>query len=790
MQVNTEVYGAASTWRKDTDGWVVNSSVPYDYQFKLGQYDSLADYNTNSKIPIGTEIDKSICYAAHAEGMPLAKQSGFYIDEVSGAYVIKRFVRDKQTGFFFGHYTNSWLYNYDALQGAKAILNNITASLADLKNQYWIPEGVMASYPDQPSARVRPIVEFNTKGVYLAIMVRVWNTANGTVQDYPLNSLYSGDWSAYRILQAWAEPWVYNTSDSSYTRATASSSNTCSVCPADLFKWKEYEGTTESVEYITYAPYFRQSRLPLYGWVHESVDTRYYRPLSMYRPLVRCLYNRDPAQSVGHIFIETIPTIFNSYDYTDWGAAIEGYAAINADNLEGLRKACAAYCLFFTEKAGNTLSSNADRWISTDMFCGVMDENGVGHGEYTRGSGNLDNSVYGMGSSQNSPYSPGGGGGDDPNTYSSQTYFNPVLGINSMTKRYVLDGAAVEQLGRDLWQISDDLANIDPAETFKNYEDLIIDNFLTNDPISCIVGLNKYPINNIPTGTQAEPVKYGKIQGAAQGKPLETCSMFFNFSGVRIYPKFGRSFLDYEPYTHYELYIPFCGTVQIDPGDIIDHILSVQMCIDFATGTATAYVMADNLCINTVSGSCAINIPVTGTDGVTLNAQINNGIINTKKAQGNLFLGGFLNTFTVGGLLKTAGDPSRKANDIMQGALDKAQAIYDLEHTQVPMHTIGSASPVGSWTLELDCRLMIYYPEGDAIDSSGGVSASSPKLADLTEYGHTTGFSCIMQGSVSEFSGYTVGNIDTSSIAGATSEEREQIRSAFAHGVWLPMPEE
>lgn len=790
MQVNTDVYGASASWRRDTSGWTIRSDVPLEKSFKLGEFNSLGDYNTEDRIPIGTLADKSICYAAHGEGMPLASQYAFYMEYVAGAYTIIQYDRNEETGFFFGHLTNSYMSNYDAMQGAEVILNDITEDWADIADQYWYPEGVIASYPDQPSARVRPIVEFNPKAVYFGLRVRIWQT-----DDYGRNTrtvwadeLRTGTWNNYRILQAWLEPYVYQTSDSDYAHATTSSSDTCSVCPADPYKWKLHNGSLESLEYLTYAPYFYQSRIPVYGWVYESVDTTYHSASGMYRPFVRLLYNDDPALNSGHIFCNTLTTVtINQYTFQAWGAAIEAYAPINETNLEDLRKAAAAYGLFFTEKDPASLASNANRWDSNDMFCGVLDENGVGHGEYTRGSGNKNNPVYDMTSSQDSPYDPVTP--SDPNTYSNQTYFNPVLGINSMTKRYVLNGSAVEQLGRDLWDISDDLAHLDPAETFKNYEDLLIDNFLTNDPISCIVGLNKYPINSIPTGTNEEPIKYGKVQGAAQGKPLENCSMFFNFSGVRIWPKFGRSFLDYEPYTHYELYIPFCGTVQIDPGDIIDHILSVQMCIDFSTGTATAYVMADNLCINTLSGSCAINIPVTGTDGVTLNAQINNGIINTKKAQGNLFLGGFLNTFTVGGLLKTAGDPAKKANDVMQGALDKAQAIYDLEHTQVPMHTIGSASPVGSWTLELDCRLMIYYPEGEAI-ISGQPSRDLPRLADLTEYGHTTGFSCIMQGSVSEFHGYTVGNIDTSSIAGATAEEREQIRSAFAQGVWLPMPSE
>lgn len=784
MQVNTEVYGAVSTWRKDSDGWVVNNSVPYDYQFKLGQYDSLADYNTNSKIPIGTEIDKSICYAAHAEGMPLAKQSGFYIDEVSGEYVIKRFVRNKQTGFFFGHYTNSWLDNYDALQGAKAILNNITASLADLKTQYWIPDGVIASYPDQPSARVRPIVEFNTKGVYLAILVRVWNTANGTVQDYPLDSLYSGDWSNYRILQAWAEPWVYNTSDSSYTRATASSSNTCSVCPADLFQWQEYEGTTESIEYITYAPYFRQSRFPLYGWVHESVDTRYYRPLSMYRPLVRCIYNRDPAQSVGHIFIETIPTIFNSYSYTDWGAAIEGYAAINAANLEGIRKACAAYCLFFTEKAGSTLSGNADRWISNDMFCGVMDSNGVGHGEYTRGTGNRDNSVYGMGSSQNSPYTPGGGGGTDPNTYSNTTSFNSVSSNAALTKYYVLDAANVEKLGDDLWTICGELS----ADDFQDFDGKLKDEFLTTNPIDSIISLARFPFD-IPHifSVNKTPVQLGKSEGTAEGYRTYNVTFGVNFTGIDIYPRFGDCFLDYSPYTKYELYIPFCGTVEISPGDILGHKLNLQLLIDLITGSVVAYIMADQLVIGTAKGSCALDIQMSGMETATMKANIFNGIIqaNLADTQEALNIGSMV---WPTGAVKTLLDPFSSISRQESAEAQTQMANYSITHMIAPIHKMGSASPLLSWIQEFNARLMIFYPEGDVMTSE-----QPPSLIDsaVAAFGHMKGFATCTPGTVSDFRRsdiqcFTSGTIFADDIP-CTSSERQRIISAFESGVYLPI---
>ncbi len=766
---NPDVWGSWSDWHDariisgtGSGNWDIYACKPKIRQFSTlspvwSQY-SLGRGIEVGKIIANQQIDLSICICGQHPMISPFAHIGIFSNHQNAAdnkvpdtvYQANEQINwffadvDAATGFFRDHVIN-------------------TSSPV----QKWAPDATNAGSANH-NYYVTPYVYYQFKSIFLQIYVE-------TIDSYDSNGVPVTTW---RHAREWMTTYrdrkicgvrialcAYDSYSNNiiYYRYNPSSSaaDTCSaVCVVN-----------EVSDIIDYATYLNE-RSQTVDLIHHH-QNNYSNTQQLFYCTGYGLFDEQVYKSAYYINTETGWNVWTEIPYS-------------TANYEKILSMAALFGCPFTDS--DKYSFNID-FLDNDMFLPVIPENGIAEGEYTRGADNLDNSLYGISTVRNINYDPSTPITPyDPNTYSMQTYFNPVLGINSMTKRYVLDGAAVEQLGRDLWTISDDLAHLDPLETFKNFENLIIDNFLTNDPISCIVGLNKYPINNIPTGTQAEPIRYGKVQGAAEGKPLETCSMFFNFSGVRIWPKFGRSFLDYEPYTHYELYIPFCGTVQIDPGDIIDHILSVQMCIDFATGTATAYVMADNLCINTVSGSCAINIPVTGTDGVTLNAQINNGIINTKKAQGNLFLGGFLNTFTIGGLLKTAGDPSKKANDIMQGALDKAHAIYDLEHTQVPMHTIGSASPVGSWTLELDCRLMIYYPEGEAI-ISGQPSRDLPRLADLTEYGHTTGFSCIMQGSVSDFHGYTVGNIDTSSIAGATAEEREQIRSAFAQGVWLPMPE-
>ena len=516
-----------------------------------------------------------------------------------------------------------------------------------------------------------------------------------------------------------------------------------------------------------------------------NVDRRYF--FHIVTPLHDNAYNTTATYYATAYKMFTGQTYHSVYyESTEGGWNLWTEIPYSEENYEKILKMVSLYGCPFNDNDTKSFDIN---FLSEDLFLPVIPEDGIARGDYTRGVRNVLNSLYDVDSVRDLNYDP-----DTPitptdmNTYSKQTYFNPVLNLSSMCKRYVLNDAAVEQLCRDLWKISDDLIHTDPNEDFKDYDQLMLDNFLVNSPIDVIVSLDKYPISDIPTGTSSEPIKYGKASGAALGKPLTINTIFFNFSGVDIFPKFGRSFLDYSPYTTYELYIPFCGVIQIDAGDIMDHTLSVQMVMDLSTGAVTAYVMADNLCIETANGSAALNIPVSGIDSITLNAQINNALINAKSAQMQARSTGTL-TGRIGGGLKSVKESLNPKTATMQKATDTWAANladYELTHQQLNPHKIGSASAACSWSLELTCRLMIYYPEGDAIDSSGGVSRTSPKLADLTLYGHTTGFSCISSGAVSNYHGFTVGNIDTSSISGATEQERDMIKSLFARGVYLP----
>ncbi|MGF2525916.1 hypothetical protein ACQUW0_26675, partial [Ralstonia pseudosolanacearum] len=238
-------------------------------------------------------------------------------------------------------------------------------------------------------------------------------------------------------------------------------------------------------------------------------------------------------------------------------------------------------------------------------------------------------------------------------------------------------------------------------------------------------------------------VKLGKTAGSAKGWTTVYISNQINFQGKNIFPRFGNCFLDYEPYTTYELYVPFCGTTKIRAADILGHTLNVSMLIDLITGSCTAYVKADQLVIETLQGSCGVQQQISGTDTATMNANIYNGILAQKQAKAGMIAQG------ASALL-----PSNWVNPIgyaangQQAQTSYKQATYAIEHIETPVHSQGAASPLLGWIQEFDARLMIYYPEGDVID---GAIPPSFKPAPLAAFGHLKGFATVTPGTVGAF---------------------------------------
>lgn len=413
--------------------------------------------------------------------------------------------------------------------------------------------------------------------------------------------------------------------------------------------------------------------------------------------------------------------------------------------------------------------------LDNDLYLPIIDENGVAHGQYTHGADNANNPLYTKSSIRDIDYDPDAPPTPvDPNTYSNVTGFNSITNNAALTKFYVLDSANVEKLGDDLWTICDGLS----AGDFEHFEGKIKDEFLTTNPIDSIIALKRFPFNIPHTfNPNKVPVQLGKSTGTAEGYRTYEILFGVNFQGLDIFPRFGDCFLDYSPYTKYELYIPFCGTVEINAGDILGHKLNCQLLIDLLTGSCIAYIMADQLVIGTAKGSCGVDMQMSGAQTATMNANIFNGILNAQLAE----------TQHITSIGKVSINPFKWYENIEVAETRQLETNYDITHMVVPLHKMGSASPLLSWVQEFNARLMIYYPEGDVITST-----IPPELnaAAVESFGHIKGFATATPGKVSSFQRrdkqcYLSGNIVADSIP-CTDNERQRIIAAFNTGVYLP----
>ena len=103
-------------------------------------------------------------------------------------------------------------------------------------------------------------------------------------------------------------------------------------------------------------------------------------------------------------------------------------------------------------------------------------------------------------------------------------------------------------------------------------------------------------------------------------------------------------------------------------------------------------------------------------------------------------------------------------------AFAAAGGAIDVAFSDIAPQKTGSISASGS----LSMPIKLY------------VAVSSPQPVIPYEYGHSKGYACDVTTTMSAQYGFTVCyNVDTSSIAGATDPEREQIKTLLESGVYV-----
>lgn len=192
---------------------------------------------------------------------------------------------------------------------------------------------------------------------------------------------------------------------------------------------------------------------------------------------------------------------------------------------------------------------------------------------------------------------------------------------------YKVNQAQLNQLGGKLWS--------------QDFFDNIVKSFYS--PMDAVIALNVVPSIANATVLGTKKIYLGNYNTIIDA---QTVRQFFelDMGGVFIEKRHGNAH-DYNPYTQIDLYLPYIGTVQISPDDVMGHTLKVKYKCDVVTGNVVAWVMSqtsegDDTVIGTYAGNFVTQIPLTGANYAEVYKAAISGTIGILSAGAGVAAGG------------------------------------------------------------------------------------------------------------------------------------------------------
>ena len=322
--------------------------------------------------------------------------------------------------------------------------------------------------------------------------------------------------------------------------------------------------------------------------------------------------------------------------------------------------------------------------------------------------------------------------------------------------------------------------------------------FMGSNPNDYIVGIYGCGIELFGGATTS--IKLGAVDTAEAGiygQAVPTNLTYVNFGDYDI-PAYGN-FLDFKPYTTIEVYVPLCGTIEVDPGEYIGHNLKVDGLIDYQTGELTARIVRDGKTVtNTLSGSMWVQLPVTAAkmgdyqnNQHQLRMQMLSSVLSFGQSSANAInsdvqsAAGAIAGSAAGGSPTALATPGKAQFTIPQNAASTALSLYNthyqITHTQPARATASSASAGNA--LEMYHHAMIFIKRPTFLAGY-----------DRETYAHTIGHACCISAKLSSFSGYTVfsaadlDDIHTKRVLDplqATAQEKQLLKQALQAGIYI-----
>lgn len=248
------------------------------------------------------------------------------------------------------------------------------------------------------------------------------------------------------------------------------------------------------------------------------------------------------------------------------------------------------------------LDGNGDKWLS------FVDKSGKATGELIRyDDPRAKDSLNYNAKSDKYDINPSGGGSE-----SDEDYDNIGLTLNSNGQTFLKSYAVT---GDELISLLSWCNSLDVPEGL--------------NPMDYVVSVTQAPCNipSISNGSEST-IYIGRENTNVSSYLLSNQGSYSTMTiGEYHIPKFNNNFLDYEPYTHIDLYIPYCGVVSLPPALFIDTDLRVDLIYDIFTGECSGVVYRNGNYYTSVSGNfMTMQIISTENTGAIKQAVINGAL--------------------------------------------------------------------------------------------------------------------------------------------------------------------
>ena len=234
-------------------------------------------------------------------------------------------------------------------------------------------------------------------------------------------------------------------------------------------------------------------------------------------------------------------------------------------------------------------------------------------------------------------------------------------------------------------------------------------------------------------------------------------------------------FRDYRDYSiQITLYLPYCGTVELNPGDVMGGTLDCDYYVDFCTGSCTAYVTCTSwdghrFPVASMPGQMGADVPMSATNAGRIAARIYSDRIDY--VENTL---GAVKALTSGAGAAMSGNYMGAAQQGFSAFIDHAINEEKLKAGMLDRGAIAAPVLSAGGGFTSFCNPSTCY-----------VTYRSPFYPEIDNYPDSVGTPAAQQVTIGDCSGFCqFVNVDTSGIT-TDADAQKQIRDALAAGIYI-----